>query len=89
MKKWIARFIGSAFVLFGFVGMLTPIPFGLIFFIIGLMFLIPTTPSAARLVKRVRGKSRLFDRSMQGMTNRLPYPYRRILRETEIQPDEI
>jgi hypothetical protein len=67
--------------------MLTPIPFGLILFIIGLLFLIPSTPSAAKYVRLMRRKVRIFDRAMSAVTNRMPYPYRRVLRETEITPE--
>lgn len=87
MTRLLCRIIGSALCFFGLIGMLTPIPFGLILFIIGMMFLIPSTPSAASAVRWARRKIRLFDRVMSAATNRMPYPYRRVLRETEIKPD--
>ncbi len=87
MTRLICRILGSALCFFGILGMLTPIPFGLILFIIGLLFLIPSTPSAAGAVRWARRKIRVFDRMMSATTNRMPYPYRRILRETEIKPD--
>jgi len=84
MLRILGRVVGAFFCLVGAIGMLTPIPFGLIFFIIGLMFLIPTTPSAANAVRWARQKSGLFDRSMDAVTVRLPHPYRRVLRQTEV-----
>lgn len=87
MTRFICRIIGGALCFFGILGMLTPIPFGLILFIIGLLFLIPSTPSAANAVRWARRKVRVFDRVMSAATNRMPYPYRRVLRETEIRPD--
>ena len=87
MMRLICRVIGSALCFFGLIGMLTPIPFGLILFIIGLLFLIPSTPSAANAVRWARRKVGVFDRVMSAATNRMPYPYRRVLRETEIRPD--
>lgn len=87
MTRLICRIVGSALCFFGILGMLTPIPFGLILFIIGLLFLIPSTPSAANAVRWARRKIRLFDQVMSAATNRMPYPYRRVLRETEIHPD--
>ncbi|MBO6506015.1 MAG: hypothetical protein JJ850_03035 [Kordiimonadaceae bacterium] len=87
MMRLICRIIGGALCFFGILGMLTPIPFGLILFIIGLLFLIPSTPSAANAVRWARRKIRVFDRVMSAATNRMPYPYRRVLRETEIRPD--
>lgn len=87
MTRILCRIIGSAFCFIGLIGMLTPIPFGLIFFIIGLLFLIPSTPSAAKAVRWARRKVRVFDRVMSAATNRMPYPYRRVLRETEVRPD--
>ncbi len=87
MMRLVCRIIGSALCFFGILGMLTPIPFGLILFIIGLLFLIPSTPSAANAVRWARRKVRIFDRVMSAATNRMPYPYRRVLRETEINPD--
>ena len=87
MMRILCRIIGIVLCLFGIIGMLTPIPLGIIPFIIGLLFLVPTTPSAARAVRWARRKIRIFDRVMSAATNRLPYPYRRVLRETEVKPD--
>lgn len=84
LAKWVARGIGLLLVLFGILGMLTPIPFGAIFFVFGLFFLIPTTPMAADAVRWVRRRVGLFDRVMAAITKKLPVPYRRILRETEV-----
>lgn len=87
MMRILCRIIGLVLCLFGVIGMLTPIPLGILPFILGLLFLIPTTPSAARAVRWARRKIRIFDRLMSATTNRLPYPYRRVLRETEVNPD--
>lgn len=87
MGRIICRIIGSALCFFGILGMLTPIPFGLILFVIGLLLLIPSTPAAVGPVRWMRRKVRIFDRTMSAVTNRMPYPYRRVLRETEITPD--
>lgn len=84
MAKYLCRIIGSALCFFGIIGMLTPIPFGLILFIIGLMFLIPSTPAAAGLVRKARKNIGIFDRAMAFATEKSPHPYRRILRTTEV-----
>jgi len=83
MTRILCRILGSALAFIGVLGMLTPIPFGLIVFVIGLMFLIPSTPSSARAVRWARVKVGLFDRMMQAITDRAPIPYKRILRQTE------
>lgn len=87
MMRLVCQFIGIILCLFGVIGMLSPIPFGIVFFVIGLMFLIPSTPSAAKTVRWFRRRIRVFDRLMSATTNKLPYPYRRVLRETEVKPD--
>ncbi|WP_286830636.1 MULTISPECIES: hypothetical protein [Kordiimonas] len=84
MVRILCQLIGSVFCIFGIFGMLTPIPFGLIFFMIGLLFLIPTTPWVTRLVRRTREKFATFDRAMDAVTRRAPAPYRRVLQRTEI-----
>ena len=84
MVRLLCRLIGSMFCFIGIIGMLTPIPFGLIFFVIGLLFLIPTTPSVARAVRRARARIGLFDRAMHAATRVAPAPYRRVLRQTEV-----
>ncbi|NVJ98666.1 MAG: hypothetical protein HWE25_10970 [Alphaproteobacteria bacterium] len=84
MVRILCQIIGGAFCFFGIIGMLTPIPFGIIFFVIGLLFLIPTTPSVTRLVRRARGRFDMFDRAMDAVTRRAPAPYRRVLRRTEV-----
>ncbi|WP_374764403.1 hypothetical protein [Yunchengibacter salinarum] len=81
--KYLCRLIGSLLCLVGLLGMLTPIPFGLIFFVLGLMFLIPSTPSAARPIQGLRGRIAPLDRAMMAMTRRLPVPFKRVLRQTE------
>lgn len=87
MMRALCQILGASLCLLGIVAMILPIPFGIIIFVIGLMFLIPTTPSAAKAVRWARRRLRVFDRLMSAVTVRLPYPYRRILRETEIRQD--
>lgn len=84
MVRIICSIIGTVLCLIGIVGMLTPIPLGLIIFIIGLMFLIPSSPAAAGYVRFARRKIGLFDRAMSAITNKMPVPYRRVLRRTEV-----
>ena len=86
MIRLLLQVIGFVFLLFGFIGMLTPIPLGIVFFFIGLMFLIPTSPWVVRLIKKIRRKSRRVDTAFHAMTRRAPQPYKRVLRETE-NPD--
>ena len=85
MLRILCQFIGLGFCIIGLLGMLTPIPFGLIFFIIGLMFLVPTSPTATRTVRWARRRVPFFDSVMQSATRRAPLPYKRVLRQTENQ----
>ncbi len=84
LLKIILRIIGFVFLAIGIVGILTPIPFGFVFIIGALILLIPTTPAAVTWVKILRRRSSRFDRAMQGLSYRLPFPFRRILRRTEV-----
>jgi len=88
MIRILCRIIGGAFSLVGAACLVLPIPLGLIigmvFLTIGLMFLIPSTPSTAKYVRSARMKAAWFDKGMSNMTRRLPAPYRRILNKTEI-----
>jgi hypothetical protein len=88
MLRILCQIIGGAFSLVGLMGLVLPIPFGLIigmaFLVIGLLFLIPTTPMVTRWVRKARMKANWFDRGMSNMTNRLPATYRRIFKQTEI-----
>ncbi|MFC3053477.1 hypothetical protein [Kordiimonas pumila] len=83
MIRILCRLIGSLLCFFGIIGLLTPIPFGLIVFVIGLMFLIPSTPVSAQWVKGARRKIGFLDKAMHHITEKLPTPYRRILRTTD------
>ena len=76
--------LGFAFLLIGIVGILTPIPFGIVFLCLSFILLVPTVPGAAGVVQHVRRKSRVFDGVMSTVTNKAPMPYRRILRQTEV-----
>ena len=84
LLKIVLRTIGLVLLAIGMVGILTPIPFGFVFIIVALIFLIPTTPVAVTWVKILRRRSSHFDQAMQGLSYRLPFPFRRILRRTEI-----
>ena len=80
----ILRTIGFIFLAIGIVGILTPIPFGFVFIIVALIFLIPTTPAAVTWVRILRRRSSRFDKAMEGLSYRLSFPFRRILRRTEV-----
>jgi uncharacterized membrane protein YbaN (DUF454 family) len=84
LLKIILRTIGLAFLAIGIIGILTPIPFGLVFIVVALVFLIPTTPAAVSFVKVLRRRSARFDQAIHGVSYRLPFPFRRILRRTEV-----
>ncbi len=88
MMRILCQIIGSVFAIFGMAGLVLPVPFGLIIgmalLVVGLLFLIPTTPMVTRWVRRARTKAAWFDRGMSNMTDRLPATYRRIFKQTEI-----
>ena len=84
MKRVIAQLIGGFFVVFGLIGILSPIPFGLFFLVIGFLLLIPTSPLAVKIIKNNRRRFRFFNNLMDKVTHKLPYPYRAILRETAV-----
>ncbi len=85
MVRILCQIIGGLLCFIGIIGMLTPIPFGIILFIFGLMFLVPSSPTAANAVRWARGKLPVFDTVMHAATRRAPTPYKRVLRQTEIQ----
>ena len=87
MKRLICRVVGTAFLLVGLVLAVLPIPFGILFILIGLMLLIPSSPLFARSVRRARARFGHVDGAFAFLTQRTPVPYRRILRATE--PDSI
>lgn len=84
MIRIICRMIGIFFILLGIILGIAPIPVGWLMMLIGLMFLIPTTPSVARMIRGARRRSRVFDSAFAGLTRRAPMPYKRVLRETEV-----
>ena len=85
MARLALRGLGSVILLLGVIGVLTPIPFGIVFIVIAMLLLIPTTPSFTRMVRRMRVRSSRFDRVMEAAIRRTPAPYRRILRQTDIK----
>lgn len=84
MVRFATKVLGWVFLVIGVVGVLTPIPFGIFFLMLSMLLLIPTTPGMARFVQRMRSKSPHLDRSMAAVIRRAPAPYRRILRQTDI-----
>lgn len=81
--RFVFMVLGLVFFIIGVVGILTPIPFGIIFLSLSIVFLVPTVPAFARLVRSMRSRSTLLNRGLGGITRRAPMPYRRILRQTE------
>jgi hypothetical protein len=85
MMRLALMVVGWLFLVLGIIGALTPIPFGLVFLALAMLLLIPTTPAAAPIVRRLRMRSSRFDRLMTAVIRRTPAPYRRILRRTDIE----
>ena len=88
MARLAVQVIGYMFLALGIIGMLTPIPLGLVFFVLALLFLIPTSPRVTRAVHRLRARSARLDRALTTLIRKLPSPYRRILRRTDVDPLE-
>lgn len=84
MFRLFAAILGIFLLLVGIVGILTPIPFGLLFLIAAFLLLIPASPMAASGLKGLRRRSVYFDGLMHRASRRLPFVYRRILRRTEL-----
>jgi len=84
MLRFSIKVLGYLFLLLGIVGLLTPIPFGIVFTILAILLLVPTSPGSARVIRYLRRKSRRLDRVMTLIIRRAPAPYRRILRQTDI-----
>lgn len=84
MLRFAAKFLGWVLLFIGIVGVLTPIPFGIVFLALSLVLLIPTSPGLTRFLQRMRRRSPKIDRSMAAVIRRAPAPYRRILRQTDV-----
>lgn len=84
MVRFVTKALGWVLLVIGVVGILTPIPFGIFFLMLSMLLLIPTTPGMARFVQRMRRKSPKLDRSMEAVIRRAPAPYRRVLRQTDV-----
>lgn len=84
--KYFFALLGLVFFIIGVVGILTPIPFGLVFLTLSIIFLVPTVPQFANFIQMLRARFGLLDRGLGVLTRRAPMPYRRILRQTE--PDD-
>ena len=84
MIRFAAKLVGWVFLIIGIIGILTPIPFGIVFLALSLVLLIPTSPGVTQFVRRMRRRSPHIDRSMAAVIRRAPAPYRRILRQTDV-----
>lgn len=82
--KLVLKALGFACLGIGMLGMLTPLPFGILFLVLASLLLIPTSPGFTAQLRRWRLNSPRFDRAMASLIRRLPLPYRRILRETDV-----
>lgn len=84
MQRLLMKALGFVCLGIGMLGMLTPLPFGIIFLVLASLLLIPTSPGFTAQMRRWRFRSPRFDRAMASLIRRLPSPYRRILRETDV-----
>ena len=84
MFRYFLMIVGYLFLFVGILGVLTPIPFGLIFMVISFIFLIPTAPWTLDAIKYFRRRFNSFDRGMDVISRKLPMPYRRIIRQSEL-----
>lgn len=75
---------GFCCLLIGLVGILTPIPFGVVFITLSALILIPTLPGADNAIRRLRVRFTRFDRMLHSVARRVPSPYRRILKRTDV-----
>ena len=81
--KYIFITLGFIFLIFGIIGILTPIPFGIVFLVLAIVLLVPTVPQSAGFIKALRLRFNIVDRGLGTITRNAPMPYRRILRQTE------
>jgi len=88
MSRVLIKSLGYLFLVLAVLGMLTPIPLGIVFFILAMLCLIPTSPWVASRIQRLRRRSHRFDRMMSAIMRRIPSPYRRILKATDVDPME-
>lgn len=82
--RFLISIIASVFLVLGLILWILPLPFGLILTCLSLMVLLAVSPRAARWMRGLRRRFAIFDQGMTGLTRRLPMPYRRILRQTEV-----
>ena len=85
MVRILLTVLGVFLLLLGVVGILTPIPFGVVFLLLAMVILIPVSPLATTMIRGLRRRSRRFDSLMVNASSRAPVPYRRILRSTEVR----
>ena len=86
MTKLMLNTLGYVFLILGIIGMLTPVPLELLFLVLSLLLLIPTSPMVTRGVRQLRKRSVRVDRGLATLIRKLPSPYRRILRQTDVDP---
>lgn len=84
MLRIAAIALGWVFFVLGLIGMLTPIPFGIVCLMLSMLLLIPSSPRTVGFIRRMRQRSSYVDRVMAAVIRRAPAPYRRILRRTDI-----
>lgn len=72
-------------ILFGLVWTISPIPFGIVFVILGFMLLLSAAPGEIRWLRK---RWRWLDRVMHGLEKRLPKWIAKRLRETDYEHEE-
>lgn len=83
MLKIIYKIIGGIFLLAGLIMFPLPLPFGLIFIVLGSFILIGSSSHFAGLLRKCRGKYPNFNRIFSRMANKMPKTIRRQLAKTD------
>ena len=78
-------FFAVLLILFGLVWTISPIPFGIVFVVLGFLLLLSAAPGEIRWLRR---RSRWFDRAMHGLEKRMPEWIAKRLRATDHEHDE-
>ena len=64
--------LGFFFVLFGIIGIVSPIPFGFLFLAIGLGMMLGVSPGLRSQLRKFRARHPNFDRKLHAVEERLP-----------------
>lgn len=76
-------FVGAVLIIYGVIAAVSPLPLGVVLIALGFIMIAGANPAARPLIRRMRARSRWFDKLVRLAAHRSPPRFKEVIEETE------